>query len=532
MKLLGLASLFVATVLGTSTFEISPNFRSPKNILFSCMYGGSSHVSWVISILDELSLRGHTTFYLTTDGQIKFAKDYPSITSNSIGPSLSKEEHDRFMEELSSKPIVEGIKSMLERLTIKFPHEYVSNLEYIKSNNIDLVICDSFNSPCIEAAIKSKIPFLATSSFAQGKDASAPYINNDLSNMKNPTTEFMSLKERISDMIINPVKYTIMLYTTINSQKKMYKKFGIKPALQAYRKSKDSVKLVNSAFGFEQGRPLGPLMELVGPILPKTYQELTPELKSYLDAHRRVAYVAFGQHAIGKESDGRLVLTGLLEAIERNDLDGVIWATRGIDRMFPSHITTESNTTYDVKTFYEGTEKVMFINWAPQMAILHHPATSMFITHGGAGSLYESFYSGVRVIVYPFFMDQPGAAKTMEKNGVGLMLERHVSQTEANKIIQKVALDEGGKFQLNTERFKALVQIRSQCGVARSADIIEEVLFTHNGTHVPHRWDVKRNMTFIKASNLDIYMFLVVFLGCFGYGIKSLFTVPKKLKTI
>lgn len=53
---------------------------------------------------------------------MKFAEDYPSIISKSIGPSLSKEENERFMEELSSKPIVNGIKSMLNRMTIKFPH--------------------------------------------------------------------------------------------------------------------------------------------------------------------------------------------------------------------------------------------------------------------------------------------------------------------------------------------------------------------------------------------------------------------------
>lgn len=364
-------------------------------------------------------------------------------------------------------------------------------------------------------------------------DSSAPYINNDISNMQNPTTEFMSLKDRINDMIITPIKYTIMLYSTISSQNKMYKKFGIKPALQAHRRSKDSIKLVNSAFGFEQGRPIGPLVELVGPILPKSYPVLTPGLRTFLNSHKRVAYVAFGQHAVGTESDGRLVLTGLLEAIENHDLDGIIWATRGSKSLFPMYVATQSNTTYDLQAFYQGADNVMFIDWAPQMAILQHPSTKMFVTHGGAGSLYESFYSGVRVVVYPFFGDQPGAAKTTEKNGVGLLLERHVSQRKADEIIGRIARDEEGQFQSNTERFKALVQIRSQRGVARSADVVEEVLFMHQNTEIPHRWDVKRNMSFIKANNLDIYTFLLVFCGCFGYGIKSFFTIQhEKVKTV
>lgn len=48
-----------------STFEIVQDFRTPKNIMFSCMYGGSSHMSWVLSILDELSNRGHSPHFLT-----------------------------------------------------------------------------------------------------------------------------------------------------------------------------------------------------------------------------------------------------------------------------------------------------------------------------------------------------------------------------------------------------------------------------------------------------------------------------------
>lgn len=350
--------------------------------------------------------------------------------------------------------------------------------------------------------------------------------------MKNPTTEFMSLKERIDDLIINPLKYTIMLRESIHTQRKMFKNFGLKPALQAYRKSQDSIKLVNSAFGIEQGRPIGPLVELVGPILPKSYPVLTPSLQSFLESHKRVVYVAFGQHAVGSQSDGRLVITGLLEALEENNIDGIIWATRGVNNLFPNYVTTKSNTTYDIQTFYQGTDNVMLVNWVPQMAILHHPSTNLFITHGGAGSLYESFYAGVRVVVYPFFGDQPGAGMTAEKNGVGLLLDRKVSQTKANEIIRRVARDEDGQFQLNTERFKALVQIRAQRGVARSADIIEEVLFMHKDAQIPHRWDVKRNMSFIKANNLDIYAFLLVFISCFGYGVRSFFSVHQKLKTV
>lgn len=48
-----------------TTYQVTDNFRTSKNILFSCMYGGSSHVNWVLTILEELSNRGHSTFFQT-----------------------------------------------------------------------------------------------------------------------------------------------------------------------------------------------------------------------------------------------------------------------------------------------------------------------------------------------------------------------------------------------------------------------------------------------------------------------------------
>jgi mevalonate pyrophosphate decarboxylase len=53
-------------------FELVENFREPKNIMFSAMMGGSSHVVWVLSILQELTERGHdVTFYTRVESKFK-----------------------------------------------------------------------------------------------------------------------------------------------------------------------------------------------------------------------------------------------------------------------------------------------------------------------------------------------------------------------------------------------------------------------------------------------------------------------------
>lgn len=326
--------------------------------------------------------------------------------------------------------------------------------------------------------------------------------------MEEPTTLNLSLWQRFDNMFIKPTQFMYQLRHFIKKKNVLYKSLGIAdPVYAPEMRWKDSLKICNTAFGFDMARPLGPLVEFVGPIVTSFAPSLTSELDQYFKTHKKVAYIAFGQHAIPFTHDVELLMTGLLEAYETQELDGIIWATRGLEDIFPDQLTTQSNTTYNVQSFFENNNKkdIKFINWAPQIAILNHPSTSLFITHGGSGSLYESLNAGVRVVVLPFFGDQPGSAQIAQRNGVGLKLDYKVSQQKATEIIKTVARDDGNYFQTNANRFKAIVQLNSKFGIIRAANLIEEVLFTHQNGQLLHRRDVKRDMSFVKANNLDLY---------------------------
>lgn len=41
------------------------NYEQPKNIMFASMFGGASHVTWMLDILDELYKRGHNITFVT-----------------------------------------------------------------------------------------------------------------------------------------------------------------------------------------------------------------------------------------------------------------------------------------------------------------------------------------------------------------------------------------------------------------------------------------------------------------------------------
>lgn len=385
----------------------------------------------------------------------------------------------------------------------------------------DVAICDLFNDPCQLAAFKLNIPTIVTASLPVTNDVSAPYINIDTVSTNVPTTQYMTLWERIRDKVIIRFLLAWKLRYFLFEQAEMYKSIGIKFSLDPQDRWRHCVKMFNTAFGIQQGRPAGPLVEFVGPILKAQVPKLTAKLEYYLNKHERIAYIAFGQLTKMTMNDATLILSGLIEAYEHDEIDGFIWATRALDNTFPEFIISRSNTSYNIRSYLSTSDTTdndfAFLNWAPQMAILNHSATSLFITHGGSASLYESLYSGTRMVIYPFFVDQPFAAATAEKNGYGLKLTSTASRSEAIEIIRRVARDENNIFQRNTDRFQALVQIRSKNGVVKGADLVEEVMFLSENGKITHRRDVRDDLSFLKANNIDIYFIVGTFVCLISY---------------
>ncbi|CEI93939.1 hypothetical protein RMCBS344292_08163 [Rhizopus microsporus] len=508
------------------TFDLTADFREPKNVLFACSIGGSSHVIWVLEILEELAARGHHTIFYTREDQAKFIKNYPSVELTLSGPAIFKPREFRaIFERHISMEIVERVLNLEETLFSNFTNEYYNYRNIIDEKKIDVMLCDHLNMACVEAAKSAKIPSIITLTMALGPDASVPYVNTDLINVHHPTSKGVPFHERLVDKVLNPLRFIIGARSFVKRFTPEQMSLDVKPKPTILERWEDNIKIVNTAFGFEFPRPLGPLVELIGPIVPQTYSALNAELRTFLDHHRKVVYVAFGQWAVPTPSDIKLILTALLENMETKHIDGIIWSTRGIRDLFPDTITTRSNTTYDINSFFTNTadnSNIAFINWAPQVAILHHPSTCLFLTHGGVGSLYESMHAAVPVAVVPFFSDQPANAINAEERGIGRWFKRTLRQDQATELVKDIVDDSTGKYKQNVSRFKALVQIRNARGKQRGADLVEEAMFTHVNGKMVQRRDIRRDLSFFKAYNLDIYSFVLISLITFAYGLYRL----------
>ncbi|KAG0180127.1 hypothetical protein DFQ29_001189 [Apophysomyces sp. BC1021] len=412
----------------------------------------------------------------------------------------------------------------LTYLTNTYEEDYKAHLELFKKRNVDVVVCDHIFMACIDAAYTMDIPFITTMAFVDG---TAPYTNDDMSTRFDPTTLHESFSTRFYNTFISPLYVVWNIYPELRALAKAKERAGAEPD-NGHPNARwvDSVKLINNVFGLESPRPVGPLVELIGPIIPRKYQPLTDDLKQYLDSHSRVAYVAFGQYAAPTVDSLTKILTALLENIEQGSLDGFLWATVSSTKNFPETVTTSSRTTYLVADMFNNVEPhARMIKWAPQYAVLHHPSTVIFVSHGGAGSMHESLFAGKRLVIFPIFIDQPGNAWTIEQKQLGSRFDRDTPQYKMTEIIRKVALDEDGQMQSNVERYKALVQIRSKHGVIRGADAVEEVAFLQQNGKVPHRYEVAREMSYIKAHNIDLYVVFFLILSIPLIGLYKIITI-------
>ncbi|KAI3459868.1 hypothetical protein Pfo_016531 [Paulownia fortunei] len=195
-----------------------------------------------------------------------------------------------------------------------------------------------------------------------------------------------------------------------------------------------------------------------------------------------VLYISFGSIAQINKQDIREIAHGLLLSQVN-----FIWVLR-----------TETGGSNDTDIFPVGFEDDvkdggLVVPWCNQKMVLSSPAIGGFVTHCGWNSVLESMWSGVPMICYPFFVDQPTNRKLVVddwKIGINLcdgsqitreevvskinILMRGKTSIELRQEIKKVsktlrnALDTDGSTQRNFDQFvhdlKAQLYTRKEDG--------------------------------------------------------------------
>jgi hypothetical protein len=457
-------SLFTGCIAGAAPAS------EPLNIAISVTLGSKSHAKYLFEITELLVSRGHTINYLCTEGTLKYSKGYN--VSNTIvsdaGFDLSKIDLKPFTRK--SHPFSD--MGSLGKLTAYVYSQSFPNYEkFYKEQKPDLIICDFISSSCIDSAAKYSIPMMIgyqSLGFAERK----PYLTTG-NGLDATTIEKYSFWERFSHGIIQPGRNIKNYWGFLNDLKQARKENGVPATLEIVQFTNMGLGIANSYIGFENPRSLSSHIYTIGPILPDTAPTLSEDLEPFFDSHQKILYIAFGSLIKFKNE----LSTNMLEHFQRllNDgwIDGIVWGGMANTKEFPKTYTVDS-VEYSTKPILDGThEQFKLLKWAPQDAILNHPNTKLFMTHGGLDSIYEAIQSGTPMLAVPYFGDQPRNAALVKEHGIGDYIEWPIDgDALINQKFINLLNPSNVNLKANIEQFKGISKFNSNRKLF-AADLIE-----------------------------------------------------------
>ncbi|KAF8406037.1 hypothetical protein HHK36_008117 [Tetracentron sinense] len=94
----------------------------------------------------------------------------------------------------------------------------------------------------------------------------------------------------------------------------------------------------------------------------------------------------------------------------------------------------------------EIAERGKLSSWCPQEQVLKHPSIGGFLTHSGWNSTLDSICSGVPMICWPFFSEQPTNCRyTCKEWGIGLEIDNNVKRNDVEMLVRELMEGNKGK---------------------------------------------------------------------------------------
>ncbi|KAM0545405.1 hypothetical protein ACHAPJ_011310 [Fusarium lateritium] len=502
----------------------------PRKILMVVTVGGYTHAAPVLELGKVLAQRGHTVDFATLDGQESWTKGYEYIDKlHLMGPGPSHEELEAHYLRVREWDASKGFASVMESKYL-FDSYWTQTYHHLKkivddpTTTPDMLIADFFVDAVKDILYQYQIPMAMMYPQMPALMCPCSYIPGQpgFQIEGTLTSEHTSMWLRFrNELVIFKAVPSIIRW--VKWTKKMRKDAGVNYKLPTPEKPSYLV-LINSFFGLEAPKDIPPLVQVVGPVLADSYPPLTERYGYFLDKHKKTLYLALGTHIILSNHDAVKLTRGLLAAIEQGHIDGVIWsiseaARRDLD-------TSEEFTDKDGKNFSFASplkcEHPAFLitRFAPQRAILDHPNTAIYLTHGGGSSANEGLYHGKPMLAMGFFFDQISNVPRLVASGTSEALDkfRFTPEDVCHKI-KLLSEDKNGSYERNCVRMQRIARVaarRKELG----ADLIEELMYDTEGRfdgkkelRPMHLQTADMRMSKFKARNWDLWLVSLLGLG-------------------
>ncbi|KAG8034235.1 hypothetical protein G9C98_001320, partial [Cotesia typhae] len=242
-----------------------------------------------------------------------------------------------------------------------------------------------------------------------------PYNTAYMPSLFSSFDQSMTYLERLQNTLASAVIVPQINYFKQEQLMHMEKYFGRKLTNMAELYEDVSIVLLNSHHSLYDIIPTPPgVIEIGGLHVHDDQQELTPEVKKWLDESKNgCVYFTFGS-MVRIETFPAKTLAAFYETFKK------IAPTRVLMKIA------------DPSLLPAGLPKnVITSTWLPQVAVLKHKNTKVFITHGGLMGTQESLAHGVPMVGIPIFGDQFTNLQIYERRKIAVVLNQEDITTES-----------------------------------------------------------------------------------------------------
>uniref|UniRef100_A0A0K0F3F6 glucuronosyltransferase n=1 Tax=Strongyloides venezuelensis TaxID=75913 RepID=A0A0K0F3F6_STRVS len=328
----------------------------------------------------------------------------------------------------------------------------------------------------------------------------------------------MKYKERFQNLFVHHFSETMFYFLDdkLSLQTDFNKKYGNRYFDNKNAIGDSSFFLLNSNPFLDIPGPKTPKMVEVSGIGIKDPEPLGEYWDKILSLRNKTVLVSFGSFAKAVYMPDDMK-NGLLETMRKLKDITFIW----------KYEEPEDGTGKDI-------ENLVISKWLPQSDLLNDERLSLFVTHGGSGSIVELSFRGVPAVVIPIFGDQMRNSKLVERQNYGIIMDKF-------ELANPDILMKNIKTILDEESYKKNAKMVSQRlnkrPIGSKKLLVEHIEFAAEFGRLDMLDLASRNMGLIEFYNLDIILpvlfgFLILIYLLFFLIIKILEKLfASKLKT-
>ncbi|KAJ8912888.1 hypothetical protein NQ315_011211 [Exocentrus adspersus] len=495
---------FLVSNVSVVTFIICIGLRSAysANILFVSVTPSLSHQKAFQPVWKELSLRGHNVHAVTTnplkDPALRNLTEYDLGTLyDALNRNVSADARNYLLQKPSFFMVFlkdSFVTSLFSKLGERaFEHEEMQKL--LKTDiKFDVVIVEWLFPTMSAFGAKYKCPLIGISSLG------APIVALDaIGNPSHPisspdhnlpVTRDMSFRERLMSCLYSVyVRAWYHLVVLPREDRSIKKYLGEDLPYIGDIERNISVLLLNRNPVFHRVLPVVPaVVELGGISLNRTKPPLAKDLQKFLDESKQGAiYFSLGSNLKSIYLPNS-TLSLLLEVFGKLPYNVVLkW----------------ENDTLPGKP-----NNVFISKWLPQLTVLDHPNTKLFIMQGGLQSSEEAILAKVPIIGFPTHSDQTVNVDTFVKYGVGIALDLdYLTPEQLKSAIHEIMTNKS--YEINARTLAGLMYDQPVDGLKRAVWWIEYVIRHKGARH-------------LRSPILDIPWWQYFMLDVIGFFVGSL----------